>query len=121
MAENTIKLFGFEITRAKDKKTLASPVPPRDDDGSGYVTATSAGAHYGHSINMAGDAVIEKAGFKAYLPENSVYKDLRAQYKEAVMSKTASSLHQFGNSQTEVLTAGAANVTVTSTKVFSKR
>ena len=29
-------------------------------------------------------------------------------------------LDQFGNSQTEVLTAGAANVTVTSTKVFSK-
>jgi hypothetical protein len=55
MAENTIKLFGFEITRAKDKKTLASPVPPRDDDGSGYVTATSAGAHYGHYINMDGD------------------------------------------------------------------
>ena len=55
MAENTIKLFGFEITRAKDKKTLASPVPPRDDDGSGYVTATSAGSHYGHYINMDGD------------------------------------------------------------------
>ena len=55
MAENTIKLFGFEITRAKDKKTLASPVPPRDDDGAGYVTATSAGAHYGHYINMDGD------------------------------------------------------------------
>ena len=29
-------------------------------------------------------------------------------------------LDQFGNSQTEVLTAGAANITVTSTKVFSK-
>ena len=56
----------------------------------------------GDSINMAGDAVIEKAGFKAYLPENSVYKDLRAQYKEAVMSKTASSLHQFGNSKIPV-------------------
>ena len=56
----------------------------------------------GDTINMAGDAVIEKAGFKAYLPENSVYKDLRAQYKEAVMSKTASSLHQFGNSQIPV-------------------
>ena len=55
MAENSIKLFGFEITRAKDKKSLASPVPPRDDDGAGYVTATSAGAHYGHYINMDGD------------------------------------------------------------------
>jgi hypothetical protein len=33
---------------------------------------------------------------------------------------TVVGLDQFGNSQTEVLTAGAANVTVTSTKVFSK-
>ena len=55
MAENTFKLFGFEITRTKDKKSLASPVPPRDDDGAGYVTATSAGSHYGHYINMDGD------------------------------------------------------------------
>ena len=55
MAENTFKLFGFEITRTKDKKSLASPVPPRDDDGAGYVTATSAGSHYGHYINMEGD------------------------------------------------------------------
>lgn len=55
MAENAFKLFGFEITRAKDNKTLASPVPPRDDDGAGYVTATSAGSHYGHYINMDGD------------------------------------------------------------------
>ena len=55
MAENTFKLFGFEITRTKDKKALASPVPPRDDDGAGYVTATSAGSHYGHYINMEGD------------------------------------------------------------------
>ena len=55
MAENAFKLFGFEITRAKDKKSLASPVPPRDDDGAGYVTATSAGSHYGHYINMDGD------------------------------------------------------------------
>ena len=55
MAENTIKLFGFEITRTKDKKVLQSVVPPRDDDGAGYVTATSAGSHYGHYVNMDGD------------------------------------------------------------------
>ena len=54
MAENTFKLFGFEISRTKDKK-LASVVPPRDDDGAGYVTSTTAGAHYGHYINMDGD------------------------------------------------------------------
>ena len=54
MAEG-FKLFGFEITRAKDNKTIKSIVPPRDDDGAGYVTATSAGSHYGHYINMEGD------------------------------------------------------------------
>ena len=41
MAENTFKLFGFEITRTKDNKSLASPVPPRDDDGAGYVINNS--------------------------------------------------------------------------------
>ena len=54
MAEG-FKLFGFEITRAKDNKAIKSIVPPRDDDGAGYVTATSAGSHYGHYVNMDGD------------------------------------------------------------------
>lgn len=54
MAEG-FKLFGFEISRAKDNKAIKSIVPPRDDDGAGYVTATSAGSHYGHYINMDGD------------------------------------------------------------------
>ena len=54
MAEG-FKLFGFEITRAKDNKNIKSVVPPRDDDGAGYVTSPSHGAHYGHYINMEGD------------------------------------------------------------------
>jgi len=54
MAEG-FKLFGFEISRAKDNKAIKSIVPARDDDGAGYVTATSAGSHYGHYINMDGD------------------------------------------------------------------
>lgn len=53
----------------------------------------------GDTILMAGDVAIEKVGFKAYLPENSVYNDLRAKYKEEEMSKTVSNLHQFGNSK----------------------
>jgi hypothetical protein len=36
------------------------------------------------------------------LPENSVYNDLRAEYKEEEMSKTASGLHQFGSSKIPV-------------------
>jgi len=52
--EKGIKLFGFEIKRAKanDEKAL-SIVPPRDDDGAGYVTAS--GSHYGQYVNIDGD------------------------------------------------------------------
>ena len=57
MAENEgLKLFGFEIKRAKtasDKKQLPSIVPPVDDDGAGYVTAS--GSHYGQYLNLDGD------------------------------------------------------------------
>ena len=55
MADGTLKIFGFEITRAKDKKTIKSIVPARDDDGAGYVASTTYGSHYGHYINMEGD------------------------------------------------------------------
>jgi len=55
--DNGIKLFGFEIKRAKKndkgKQELQSVVPPTDPDGSGYVTATA--GHFGQYINMEGD------------------------------------------------------------------
>ena len=53
MAEQgSLRLFGFEIKRAKDKKAekMQSIVPPVDQDGAGYVTA--AGAHYGTYVNL---------------------------------------------------------------------
>lgn len=57
MAENTIKLFGFEIGRSKKKeaedKKLRSIVPKVDEDGAGYVTAS--GAHYGQYVDLDGD------------------------------------------------------------------
>ena len=55
MADDSIKLFGFEIRRAKDRNAekLRSIVPPQDEDGAGYVTA--AGAHYGMYVNIDGD------------------------------------------------------------------
>ena len=44
MAENSLRLFGFEITRSKnaeqEDKKLKSIVPKIDDDGAGYVTST---------------------------------------------------------------------------------
>ena len=57
MAENDgIRLFGFEIKRTKtasDTKQLPSIVPPVDDDGAGYITAS--GSHYGQYLNLDGD------------------------------------------------------------------
>jgi len=57
MAENSLRLFGFEITRSKnaeqEDKKLKSIVPKIDDDGAGYVTST--GAHYGQYIDIHGD------------------------------------------------------------------
>ena len=57
MAEDSrgIKLFGFEIKRAKDDDPKKKPtiVPPRDDDGAGYITAS--GTHFGQYINFDGD------------------------------------------------------------------
>ena len=50
-----IKLFGFEIKRAKKKdlQKLPSVVPPRDDEGGSYATAS--GTHYGQYLNLDGD------------------------------------------------------------------
>jgi hypothetical protein len=50
-----LRLFGFEIKRAKeeDPKKKPSIVPARDDDGAGYVTAS--GMHYGQYLNIDGD------------------------------------------------------------------
>jgi hypothetical protein len=57
MADNTVvKLFGFELKRTNkevNKKPLPSIVPPLDDDGAGYITAS--GSHYGQYIDFDGD------------------------------------------------------------------
>ena len=59
MAEDSnsiVKLFGFEIRRrnkASDGKKAPSIVPPVDDDGAGYVTAS--GTHMGAYLNMEDD------------------------------------------------------------------
>ena len=57
MADNTLKLFGFEIKRSKksdaDAKKLKSIVPPVDEDGAGYVTAS--GTHFAQYVDIDGD------------------------------------------------------------------
>ena len=55
MADDSLKLFGFEIRRNRKVKDelLPSIVPPLDQDGAGYVTA--AGAHFGTYVDIEGD------------------------------------------------------------------
>lgn len=57
MASPIVKLFGFELRKAEknaqDKVKLPSIVPPIDDDGAGYVTAS--GSHTGQYIDFEGD------------------------------------------------------------------
>ena len=59
MADEGLKLFGFEIRRARsaDKPLLPSIVPPVDDDGAGYVT--SASGHYGTYVDVNGDTTVK--------------------------------------------------------------
>ncbi len=53
--QDGVKLFGFEIKRAKkkDEMKLPSVVPPRDDEGGSYATAS--GSHYGQYLNLGDD------------------------------------------------------------------
>ena len=57
MADNSLKLFGFEIRRSKSQeaedKNLRSIVPKVDEDGAGYVTAS--GSHFGQYVDIDGD------------------------------------------------------------------
>jgi len=60
MADDGLKIFGFEIRRAKttaNNKLLPSIVPPVDDDGAGYVTA--AGGYYGTYVDINGDTTVK--------------------------------------------------------------
>ena len=52
-AQEGIKLFGFEIKRAKKKEDITSIVPPRDDEGGSYATVS--GSHYGQYLNLGED------------------------------------------------------------------
>jgi len=54
-SDKALTLFGFEIKKAKKKEDekLPSIVPPRDDEGGSYATAS--GTHYGQYLNLDGD------------------------------------------------------------------
>ena len=56
MANNSLRLFGFEIKRPdgsnKEDLKLKSVVPSDGDDGAGYITAS--GSHYGQYVDLDG-------------------------------------------------------------------
>ena len=58
-----IKLFGFEINRAKKDEEAVTPipsgsvVPPTDDDGTGYVTSPA--YHYGMHLDIYADLQVK--------------------------------------------------------------
>ena len=58
MADNSIRLFGFEIKRAgssnNNQEKIKSVVPKTDDDGAGYITAS--GSHFGQYLDIDGSA-----------------------------------------------------------------
>ena len=55
MADDSYKLFGFEIKRSKPKTEtqIKSVVPPTDEDGAGYVTSAH-GGYFGHYVDISG-------------------------------------------------------------------
>lgn len=73
-----LNLFGFNLTRnnnkKKEEKELPSIVAPNDDDGAGYVTVTSGGGAYNHTLSFDQDSKTVKDD-----------KALIMQYREAAM------------------------------------
>lgn len=59
MADEGLNIFGFQIKRATrtEKPLLPSIVPPVDEDGAGYVTASA--AHYGTYVDINGDTNVK--------------------------------------------------------------
>lgn len=53
---DSLKLFGFEFKKSKDKQNepIPSVVPSINDDGAGYVTGIGSG-FYAHALNMDGE------------------------------------------------------------------
>ena len=60
-----IKVFGFEIKRSKKKEEVKSPsiVPPRDDEGGSYATAS-------HAANPANPAPVSCISLIAWAGTN---------------------------------------------------
>ena len=96
MAENDgLKLFGFEIKRAKSKDEEKRPsiVPPRDDEGGSYATA--AGSHYGQYLNLDGDDSKDNYQLVMKYRGNAMHPEVDAAIEDIVNeSITGSELEQ---------------------------
>ena len=95
MAEDTrgIKLFGFEIKRAKedDPKKKPTIVPPRDDDGAGYITAS--GTHFGQYINFDGDDSKDNAQLIMKYRGTAMHPEVDAALEDIVNESIVSGEH----------------------------
>ena len=83
--ENSFKLFGFEIKRARrerDKPMLPSIVPPTDEDGAGYVTA--GGAYYGQYLDMEGAQAKDNASMVRQYRGLAMHHDVDMAIEEIV-------------------------------------
>ena len=95
MAEDGIKLFGFEIKKAKKKEEDKAPsiVPPRDDEGGSYATAS--GSHYGQYLNLGDDDSKDNYQLIMKYRGNAMHPEVDMAIEDIVNeSITGSELHQ---------------------------
>ena len=87
-----INLFGFQITRASKKKEetkLPSVVPPRDDEGGSYATAS--GSHYGQYLNLDGNDSKDNYQLIMKYRGNAMHPEVDAAIEDIVNESISSS------------------------------
>ena len=85
-------LFGFQITRAKKKeeeKLRPSIVPPRDDEGGSYATAS--GSHYGQYLNLDGNDSKDNYQLIMKYRGNAMHPEVDAAIEDIVNESISSS------------------------------
>lgn len=87
-----LNLFGFQITRAKKKETekaRPSIVPPRDDEGGSYATAS--GSHYGQYLNLDGNDSKDNYQLIMKYRGNAMHPEVDAAIEDIVNESISSS------------------------------
>jgi len=87
-----VNLFGFQITRAKKKENdskTPSIVPPRDDEGGSYATAS--GSHYGQYLNLDGNDSKDNYQLIMKYRGNAMHPEVDAAIEDIVNESISSS------------------------------